>query len=139
MGFMCGGTIFIVQNVIEAIRALSHDTIHLSSGAVFIFLAIILMPLVLIRNIAKLSPTALLSDVLIVAGLIVLLAYDFIEIFESGTPTVGPNINWWFNSANYSVFIGTAVYSFEGIGKKKKIYLFKLHIHSYPHSHNLCI
>lgn len=117
MGFMCGGTIFIVQNVTEAIRALSHDRIHMSSGAVFIFLAIILMPLVLIRNIAKLSPTALISDVLIVAGLIVLLAYDFIEIFKDGTPTAGPNINWWFNSANYSVFIGTAVYSFEGIGK----------------------
>lgn len=120
MGFMCGGTIFIVQNVIEAVRALSHDTIHLSSIGVFVILAILLMPLVLIRNIAKLSPTALLSDVLIVAGLIVLLAYDFIEIFQDGivsSPKSGPNIHWLFNSTNYSVFIGTAVYSFEGIGK----------------------
>lgn len=116
---MCGGTIFIVQNVIEAVRALSHNIIHLNSTGIFVLLAILLMPLVLIRNIAKLSPTALLSDVLIVAGLIVLLAYDFIQIFEDGitsSPKSGPNIHWLFNSANYSVFIGTAVYSFEGIG-----------------------
>jgi proton-coupled amino acid transporter len=119
---MCGGTIFIVQNVIEAVRALSYDTIHLSSVGVFIMLAILLMPLVLIRNIAKLSPTALLSDVLIVAGLIVLLAYDFVEIFKDGVPTSGPGMNWMFNSANFSVFIGTAVYSFEGIGKILFIY-----------------
>ncbi|KAI8047615.1 transmembrane amino acid transporter protein-domain-containing protein [Thamnidium elegans] len=118
LGFMCGGTIFIVQNVIEAVRALSNDTIHLSSAGIYIMLAILLMPLVLIRNIAKLSPTALLSDVLIVGGLIVLLVFDFIEIFEDGisSPTSGPNIEWVFNSANFSVFIGTAVYSFEGIG-----------------------
>lgn len=116
---MCGGTIFIVENVIEAVRALSHNTIHLSSAGVFVALAIFLTPLVLIRNIAKLSPTALLSDVLIIGGLIVLLAYDFITIFEEGVtaPKSGPGIHWMFNSANFSVFIGTAVYSFEGIGK----------------------
>lgn len=81
-------------------------------------LAIMLMPLVLIRNIAKLSPTALLSDVLIIAGLICLLAFDFIVIFEDGitSPKSGHGIHWLFNQTNYSVFIGTAVYSFEGIG-----------------------
>lgn len=116
---MCGGTIFIVQNIVEAVRALSNNTIHLSNTGVYVILAIILMPLVLIRNIAKLSPTALLSDVLIVGGLIVLLVFDFIEIFEDGisSPTTGPNIEWIFNAADFSVFIGTAVYSFEGIGK----------------------
>lgn len=119
MGFMCGGTIFIVENVIEAVRALSHNTIHLSSVGVFVILAIFLIPLVLIRNIAKLSPTALLSDVLIIGGLIVLLAYDFVNIFEDGitSPKSGPGIYWIFNSTNFSVFVGTAVYSFEGIGK----------------------
>ncbi|KAF1798485.1 transmembrane amino acid transporter protein-domain-containing protein [Mucor lusitanicus] len=118
MGFMCGGTIFIVENVIEAVRALSGNAIHLNAVAVFVMLAILLMPLVLIRNIAKLSPTALLSDVLIIGGLICLLVFDFIEIFEDGitSPKSGPGIHWLFNSANYSVFIGTAVYSFEGIG-----------------------
>lgn len=118
MGFMCGGTIFIVQNVIEAVRALSGDTVHLNATAVFVMLAIMLMPLVLIRNIAKLSPTALLSDVLIIGGLICLLTFDIIEIFEDGvtSPKSGPGIHWLFNSANFSIFIGTAVYSFEGIG-----------------------
>ncbi|KAI8637573.1 transmembrane amino acid transporter protein-domain-containing protein [Parasitella parasitica] len=118
MGFMCGGTIFIVQNVTEAVRALSGDTIHLNATAVFVVLAIMLMPLVLIRNIAKLSPTALLSDALIIGGLICLLIFDVIEIFEDGiaSPKSGPGIHWLFNQTNFSVFIGTAVYSFEGIG-----------------------
>ncbi|KAI9487568.1 MAG: transmembrane amino acid transporter protein-domain-containing protein [Benjaminiella poitrasii] len=121
LGFMCGGTIFIVQNVVEAVRSLSGDTIHLNHTAVFVLLAILLMPLVLIRNIAKLSPTALLSDVLIISGLVTLLIYDMIEIFVDEnsrivSPRPGLNIEWLFNSTNYSVFIGTAVYSFEGIG-----------------------
>ena len=77
------------------------------------------MPMVLIRNIAKLSPAALFADVLIVSGLLILLAYDVYQIFfghESG-PMPGPNIQWLFNPSAYPVFVGTAVYSFEGIGK----------------------
>lgn len=119
LGFMCGGTIFIVENLIEAVRALSGNTVLLNPTAVFILLAILLIPLVWIRNIAKLSPTALLSDVLIVGGLLALLVFDVVEIFKEGVsvPQSGPGIHWVFNSAHYTVFIGTAVYSFEGIGK----------------------
>ncbi|OBZ90824.1 Vacuolar amino acid transporter 4 [Choanephora cucurbitarum] len=116
MGFVCGGTIFIVENITEAVRALSGNMVVLSNGAVFVILAILLTPLVLIRNIAKLSPTALLSDALIVAGLLALLVFDCIQLFKHGEPRTGPDIHWVFNSQQYAVFIGTAVYSFEGIG-----------------------
>ncbi|KAI8386826.1 transmembrane amino acid transporter protein-domain-containing protein [Blakeslea trispora] len=116
MGFVCGGTIFIVENITEAIRALSGNKVILNNVAVLMMLAILLTPLVLIRNIAKLSPTALISDVLIVAGLLALLVFDCIQLFDHGEPKTGPGIHWLFNSQQYSVFIGTAVYSFEGIG-----------------------
>ncbi|CAO3597803.1 unnamed protein product [Absidia cylindrospora] len=124
LGFVCGGTIFIVQNIIEAIRGLSHNAVVLNSNYILVAVCVLLMPLVLIRNIAKLSPTALLSDVLIITGLVVLLVYDFIQIFvnnasandDAHLPSAGPNMIWVFNPTHFSVFIGTAVYSFEGIG-----------------------
>ncbi|CAO3646662.1 unnamed protein product [Cunninghamella echinulata] len=123
LGFVCGGTIFIIENVIEAVKGLSHGAISLSSNSLLIWICILLMPFVLIRKIAKLSPTALLSDVLIITGLLVLLTYDLLQLFvynprefSSLPPTPGPNLIWGFNPVHYSVFIGTAVYSFEGIG-----------------------
>ncbi|KAF7728625.1 neutral amino acid transporter [Apophysomyces ossiformis] len=121
LGFVCGGTIFIAENMGEAIYALSHGTLEVSTTTLLIIIALLLMPLVLIRNIAKLSPTALFSDVLIVAGLVTLLLFDIVHILfqapeGSHPPTTGPNIIWWINPVQYPVFVGTAVYAFEGIG-----------------------
>ncbi|KAI7887539.1 hypothetical protein K492DRAFT_139636 [Lichtheimia hyalospora FSU 10163] len=117
LGFMCGGTIFIVENIIQAVRSLSHHAIQLTSTQTLTMVALLLMPFVLIRNIAKLSSTALFADVLIVMGLLILLACDVHQIFfSSDTPQPGPNVEWLFNPSAYPVFIGTAVYSFEGIG-----------------------
>ncbi|KAI7864925.1 transmembrane amino acid transporter protein-domain-containing protein [Spinellus fusiger] len=121
LGFVCGGTIFIVKNISAAVYSLSRETVLLPPTSVLLSVTLLLVPLVLIRNIAKLSPTALLSDVLIIAGLLIVVGYDLQTIFSSASvgfspSTVGPDINWWFNPAECSVFIGTAVYSFEGIG-----------------------
>ncbi|KAI9497581.1 transmembrane amino acid transporter protein-domain-containing protein [Zychaea mexicana] len=111
-------SIGISQNVIQAVRSLSHYTIELSNSSVLVMVAVLLAPMVLIRNIAKLSPAALFADVLIVSGLLILLACDIYQIFygTGGGPTPGPGVQWWFNPSAYPVFIGTAVYSFEGIG-----------------------
>ncbi|KAI9261410.1 transmembrane amino acid transporter protein-domain-containing protein [Phascolomyces articulosus] len=111
-------SIAISQNIIQAVRSLSHHAIELSYNGVLVLVALLLMPMVLIRNIAKLSPAALFADVLIVSGLLILLAYDVFHIFfvNQGIPTPGPGVQWWFNPSAYPVFIGTAVYSFEGIG-----------------------
>ncbi|KAI8063459.1 transmembrane amino acid transporter protein-domain-containing protein [Gongronella butleri] len=123
LGFVCGGTIFIIENIIEAVRGWSHNAIILAPKPVLLILCLILMPFVLLRNIAKISPTALLSDVLIISGLLVLVGYDLVQVFVhngeangSGLPSAGPGMIWTFNPKHYSVFIGTAVYSFEGIG-----------------------
>lgn len=121
LGFTCGGTIFIVENVIQAVRSLSHNVVVLPAGRLLCVVALLLMPLVLIRNIAKLSSTALFADALIVMGLLLLLGYDIFHIFfqtpaSFDTPVVGPGIQWWLNPVSYPVFMGTAVYAFEGIG-----------------------
>lgn len=83
-------------------------------------------PLVLIRKIAKLSFAAVIADVLIVLGLITLVCSDVMDLLynnkvEGDTRWLapGPDVEWIFNRYDYAVFIGTAIYAFEGIGKSK--------------------
>ncbi|KAM3589855.1 hypothetical protein VKS41_000709 [Umbelopsis sp. WA50703] len=82
-----------------------------------------MVPLCLIRNIAKLSLSAVISDLLILCGLLALLYFDIFNLFfkrdnpeKTAIINPGPGIHWLFNSAHFSVFVGTCVYSFEGVG-----------------------
>lgn len=78
----------------------------------FIFIQLIVfLPLALIRNLAKLSTTALIANVFIIAGLI--------YIFGSEARIMtrrGPSEVKLFNPNDWTLMIGTAIFSFEGIG-----------------------
>ncbi|RUS34947.1 transmembrane amino acid transporter protein-domain-containing protein [Jimgerdemannia flammicorona] len=129
IGFVCGGSIFIAENLQLVIKTITDGAVVIPSKTLLLIQALLLTPLVLIRNIARLSFTALLSDVLITFGLAVLVYYDVRKLLlppssSSNDPyptsyqtlTPGPDIVWTINMTYYPVFIGTAVYSFEGIG-----------------------
>lgn len=94
-------------------------------------------PLVLIRKIAKLSFAAVIADILIVIGLIALVSSNVIDLLYTNKTdgdtrwfAPGPDVEWVFNKYNYAVFIGTAIYAFEGIGMFPPIDFF---VYACPH------
>ena len=84
----------------------------LNRGNLILIQCILLIPLVLIRNLAKLSMVSLISSVFIVIGLLIIFWYSGVNLINNG---VGPNITN-FNSNSWTMLIGVAVTSFEGIG-----------------------
>ncbi|CAG8527979.1 12313_t:CDS:2 [Gigaspora margarita] len=82
------------------------DTSWFIVGQLFVF-----APLAMIRRISRLSFTALIADAFIMFGLLYLYYYD---IFRLSTKGVGEII--LFNPRDFALFIGTAVFTFEGIG-----------------------
>ncbi|KAK9667581.1 hypothetical protein K7432_017663 [Basidiobolus ranarum] len=127
IGFVCGSSIFIAENLQQVVQDISHNLLTLSTPQILFFTGIFLSPLILIRNIARLSFVAVISSVLFLTGLVALIYFDVKSLFYSSPSeginfTPGPNITYYFNPVSYSVFIGTAVYSFEGIGLIIPIY-----------------
>jgi solute carrier family 36 (proton-coupled amino acid transporter) len=108
------------------------NCVRLISLKYFILMQLIIfLPLALIRNLAKLSTTALVADVFILAGLIYIFGSEMAIIAENGPAEVK-----LFNAKEFPLFIGsadiglvfrsnpetdsitsrTAVFSFEGVG-----------------------
>jgi len=71
----------------------------------------VFLPLVLVRNLAKLSIVILIADAFIFAGLIYIFGSETTILAKNGIADVK-----LFNPKDFSLFIGTAVFSFEGIG-----------------------
>lgn len=71
----------------------------------------VFMPLAMIRRISKLSFAALIADAFIMFGLLYLYYYDISLLATKGMGKIEA-----FNSSDFALFIGTAVFTFEGIG-----------------------
>src|SRR5947207_2224416 len=65
----------------------------------------------MIRDISKLSGTALIADFFIMLGLCVLYYFDIFTLSTRGLADIT-----YFNSEDYVLFLGTAAFAFEGIG-----------------------
>ncbi|AQZ12044.1 AVT3 (YKL146W) [Zygosaccharomyces parabailii] len=113
VGFSAAYTVFTATNLkvfSENALAVPVDSVPLS--AYIVLQALIFIPLSLTRNIAKLSGTALVADLFILLGLLYVYYYPAFLIAKHGvSDTV-----LLFNRTDWSLFIGTAIFTFEGIG-----------------------
>jgi proton-coupled amino acid transporter len=108
--------VFVAQNVQALVESVSqcHAQIPLSY-LIFGQLAIF-VPLAMIRKIQKLSAFALIADLFILIGLIYLYYFDFITLSNHGIA----DVEWVLNTKSFPLFIGTAVFTYEGVGLGKR-------------------
>ncbi|KAG9102470.1 neutral amino acid transporter [Ceratobasidium sp. 370] len=111
LGFVSAYLIFVAENLQAFILAVSKCA-HLVSTTKLIFVQLLIfLPLALIRNLAKLSTTALVADAFILVGLVYLFGMEGKVLADRGVADVK-----WFNQNDFPLLIGTAVFSFEGVG-----------------------
>ncbi|KAJ1957982.1 hypothetical protein GGI12_004865 [Dipsacomyces acuminosporus] len=109
IGFSCAGTIFVATNVRDLFNAVTACQHRLSLGFWVTVQLVYLVPICMVRHIKGFSSLALLADLFIIAGLVYVYAMDMVKISELGTGFVRN-----FNPENYTLFLGTAAYTFEG-------------------------
>lgn len=104
--------VFVSQNVQALIESLSHCDILIPLHYIILAEVAVFAPLAMIRRIQKLSSFALIADVFILFGLVYLYYYDLLTLATDG---IG-NVEWIINTKSFPMFIGTAVFTYEGVG-----------------------
>jgi proton-coupled amino acid transporter len=112
IGFVCSGIVFVAENLTSFLAAVTHGRSLISPTMIILMQILVLIPLSYIRNMAKLGAVALLADVFILIGVTYIYWYDIVHIASEGiNPTVV-----LFNPSKYTLMIGAAIFTFEGIG-----------------------
>ncbi|GAA5880516.1 hypothetical protein JCM16303_005412 [Sporobolomyces ruberrimus] len=111
IGFVAAYTIFVSQNLQAFFMAVSNCRTFISIPVLILAQLVVFLPLAMIRNIQKLSGTALVADAFILFGLVYIFSNEIGVILDHGIANVE-----LFNSKDFPLLIGTAVFSFEGIG-----------------------
>ena len=104
--------VFVAQNLQALVESVYHCEVNVPLPYLILGQIIIFVPLAMIRKIQKLSVFALIADLFILIGLIYLYYYDFLVLATHG---VG-DVIWSINSSSFATFIGTAVFTYEGVG-----------------------
>ncbi|KAK4142721.1 transmembrane amino acid transporter protein-domain-containing protein [Dichotomopilus funicola] len=112
IGFVCAGIVFVAENLMTFFHAVTGGHSPFTSAGLIAMQVVVLVPLAWIRNISKLGPIALLADACILIGVGYIYWYT-----TSSLTTVGPDPTVvLFNPAHYTMTIGAAIFTFEGIG-----------------------
>ncbi|PWN50608.1 hypothetical protein IE53DRAFT_387075 [Violaceomyces palustris] len=111
LGFVAAYTVFVAQNLQAFILAVTHCKKLIPIPYLILAQCAVFLPLSLVRKIAKLSSTALIADAFILFGVGYLFYYEIGLVSAQGLADVV-----MFNSKTFPLFIGTAVFTFEGIG-----------------------
>lgn len=114
LGFVCAGLIFTAENLwafLDAVTAGRHN-LGLGVPSLIALQLIPLVPLALIRHISKLGPVAMIADVFILIGLVYIWHFDIASLASHG---IEPSVRF-FNPSSWTLTIGSAIFTFEGIG-----------------------
>ena len=112
IGFVCAYMVFVAQSLQALVEAVSHCETNIPLHYLILVQIAIFVPLAMIRKIQKLSVFALIADAFILIGLVYLYYYDFFVLAMEG---IG-KVEWFVNTSSFPMFIGTAVFTFEGVG-----------------------
>ncbi|KAH3899335.1 related to Vacuolar amino acid transporter 3 [Saccharomycodes ludwigii] len=112
LGFASAYIVFTATNLQQFFTKVFGRELSLSF---YIFVqSVIFIPFSLTRSISKLGGTALIADAFILLGLIYVFYYCsyYLVVEQHGiSSTIVP-----FNNVDWSLFIGTAIFTYEGIG-----------------------
>jgi proton-coupled amino acid transporter len=112
IGFSSAYIVFVGENLQAFIEAVSHCKTSIDIKWVILMQMIIFLPLSLYRNINHIQKMALAADLFILLGLVYIYFYDVKTIVHQGGISDIQN----FNPSDWTLFIGTAIFTFEGIG-----------------------
>ncbi|KAI0166833.1 transmembrane amino acid transporter protein-domain-containing protein [Hypoxylon sp. FL1284] len=111
IGFVAAYIVFTSENLRAFIIAVSNCRVDVKISWLILMQMLIFLPFSLIRDIGKLGFTALIADAFIIIGLAYLFYYDILTLNTNGLADIIQ-----FNQKDWTLFIGTAIFTFEGIG-----------------------
>jgi solute carrier family 36 (proton-coupled amino acid transporter) len=111
IGFVAAYIVFTSENLQAFVLAVSDCQTLIPIKYMILMQMAVFLPFSLLRDISKLAITALIADGLILLGLAYLYYFDILTIAHHGIADI---VN--FNSRDWTLFIGTAIFTFEGIG-----------------------
>ncbi|KAG7398180.1 hypothetical protein PHYBOEH_011503 [Phytophthora boehmeriae] len=113
LGFCCSYLIFVQQNIGQVLLHVFHVRSSVAAWTLIFLQVPLYTPLVWVRHLEYFALTNLFADVLILFGLLYMLTYtvETLNNAPAGSST-------WenFNADNWAMFLGVAIYCFEGIG-----------------------
>ena len=112
IGFVAAYIVFTSANLQAFFLAVTDCGQPIPIPLLILCQMIFFLPFSLLRDISKLGFTALVADAFILVGLLYLYYYDIYTIANQGG--IADIIN--FNRNDWTLFIGTAIFTFEGIG-----------------------
>ncbi|KAG1472547.1 hypothetical protein G6F56_001472 [Rhizopus delemar] len=112
MGFVASYLIFISENIGIVVNTVNNCNSPFDAKYYIWIVLFAIIPICWVRKIARLSYVAIVADIFIAFGLICILYFTSDQIAHNGA---GDNIIL-VNNDTFALMIGTAVFSFEGIG-----------------------
>ena len=112
IGFSSAYIVFVSENLQAFVLAVSGCRVHIPIQYMILMQLIIFLPLSLYRNINHIQKLALVADVFILLGLVYLYYFDLATMVRQHGAADIVNLN----AKDWTLFVGTAIFTFEGIG-----------------------